>query len=181
MASTKKIITVVVVVMVIGIGIAVAVYIFRCQLFKLKSCVKDPNKTEPPTPIPPGTPPANLGKWIPETPPYNLGMYGPKIMALQTALGFTEKAVDGKLGPQTRSAIVTKGYVFPLTELDYNKIMLTTTTYYKEKCSLTLPGYNKNGFLDKNCGATTGACDPFACNPDKPGYNMCGDYGFPCN
>lgn len=158
---------------------AVLIYIFRCNIFKnLSTCVADPNKTN--TPVPPGTPAENLGKWIPETPPYNLGMFGPKIKALQKALGLAEKDQDGKLGPQTSAAIVSKGYVVPLSESDYNKIILTTTAYYKQNCSVNNPGYNKNGFPDKSCGATTGACDPFACNPDKPGYNMCGDYGFPC-
>lgn len=52
--------------------------------------------------------------------------------------------------------------------------------YAKCNCNKDKSGYNNNGILDPSCGATTGACDPFACDPNKLGYNMCGDAGFPC-
>lgn len=127
MASTKKTITIVVVVTIIAIGIGVVVYIFRCSLFKnFGSCVEDPNKSN--TPTPPGSP---SNKWVPETPPYNLGMFGPKIKALQVALGFPagtcDNCADGKLGTNTKAAIIAKGYAVPLIQSDYDKIMGTTS------------------------------------------------------
>lgn len=123
MASTKKVITIVFVVTIIAIGIAAVVYIFRCQLFKnWGSCVEDPNKTN--TPTPPGSPST---KWVDEVPPYNLGMWGPKIKALQAALGFAGTDLDGKLGTDTKAAIIAKGYAVPLTEVDYNKIIGAST------------------------------------------------------
>lgn len=115
--------TVIIVVAIILLIAAVVIYLFRCSIFKnLASCIEDPNDTN--TPTPPGSPST---KWVPETPPYNLAMWGPKIKALQAVLGFTGTDVDGKLGPKTRDAIVAKGYAFPLSQADYDKIMGTTT------------------------------------------------------
>lgn len=115
--------TVIIVVAIILLIAAVLIYFFRCSIFKdLASCIEDPNDTN--TPTPPGSPST---KWLPETPPYNLGMWGPKIKALQAALGFTGTSLDGKLGPMTRSAIIAKGYAFPLSQADYDKITGTTT------------------------------------------------------
>ena len=102
---------------------AIIIYIFRCDIFKnLTSCVEDPNDSN--TPVPIGSP---YTKWVAEAPPYNVGMFGPKIKALQTALGFPTgtcgNCADGKLGNNTRAAIVAAGYAFPLIDSDYNKIL----------------------------------------------------------
>lgn len=114
----------IIVIAIILIIAAIVIYLFRCDIFKnLTSCVEDPNKTN--TPTPPGSP---SPKWIAETPPYNLGMWGPKIKALQAILGFTGTALDGKLGAMTRDAIIAKGYAFPLSQSDYDKIVGTTGT-----------------------------------------------------
>lgn len=109
----------IIVIAIILIIAAVVIYLFRCSIFSnLTSCVEDPNTTNIPTP--PGSP---TSKWVDATPPYNLGMWGTKIKALQAALGFTGPALDGKLGPVTRNAIIAKGYAFPLSQLDYDKIV----------------------------------------------------------
>ena len=95
---------------------AILAYVFRCKLFPaLASCVEDPNKNN--TPVPPGSP---TPKWIPEVPPYNVGMFGPKIKALQTALGIS---ADGKFGQQTKAAVIAKGKSVPLSTTDYNDII----------------------------------------------------------
>lgn len=81
--------------------------------------VPDPNKTN--TPVPPGSP---TPKWVPEKFPLTLGMYGTKIKALQTALGV---GADGKLGPQTNSALTALGYALPLSTSDYNAIIASAS------------------------------------------------------
>lgn len=122
MKLSKTTWTWIIVIAIILIIAAIVIYLFRCNIFKnLTSCVEDPNKTN--TPTPPGSPST---KWIPETPPYNLGMWGPKIKALQAVLGFTGTSLDSKLGPMTMNAITAKGYAFPLSQADYDKIVGTT-------------------------------------------------------
>lgn len=113
MAFTKRKGIIIFIVVAVVIIAAVLVYVFRCKLFPaLGSCVQDPNKNN--TPIPPGSP---TPKWVPEKPPYNVGMFGPKIKALQTALGIS---ADGQFGQQTKAAVIAKGKVVPLSEVDYN-------------------------------------------------------------
>lgn len=123
MALKRKTLIWLFVIAIVIIVAAIIIYLFRCDIFKnLRSCVADPNDTN--TPVPPGSP---TTKWVPETPPYNIGMFGPKIKALQIALGFPEgtcaNCADGKLGSNTRAAIVSAGYAFPLSAPDYNKIL----------------------------------------------------------
>jgi len=111
----KKYIIWFIVIAVVVIG-GILIYIFRCKLFpSLSSCVEDPNKND--TPVPPGS---SSTTWIPETPPYNVGMFGPKIKALQSALGIS---ADGKFGNQTKAAIISAGYAVPLSSADYDKII----------------------------------------------------------
>lgn len=101
---------------------AILIYVFRCKLFpSLSSCVEDPNKNN--TPVPQGSPTTT---WIPEVPPYNVGMFGPKIKALQTALGIS---ADEKFGSQTKAAVQGAGYSVPLSEPDYNKIVSTSAEF----------------------------------------------------
>lgn len=97
---------------VVVVGGVILYFVFR------DPPVEDPNKNG--TPVPPGSPST---KWIPEYFPLNLSMFGDKIRALQKALGFTGTAIDGKLGTNTRDAIIAKGYAFPLSQTDYNKII----------------------------------------------------------
>ena len=97
------------------LGLLLLIYVFRCKLFNLKSCVQDPNKTN--TPVPSGSP---TPKWVAESFRLNIGMFGPKIKALQTALGI---AADGKFGSQTSGAITGAGYTVPLSQADYNAIV----------------------------------------------------------
>lgn len=54
------------------------------------------------------------------------------------------------------------------------------SNYSKANCDPDREGYNKNGVLDPSCGAGAGACNPFECDPNNLGKNMCGDAGFPC-
>lgn len=122
MALSKKSLTWIFIVAVIVIVGGIAIYIFRCSIFKnLSSCVPDPNLSN--TPVPQGSP---TPKWIPETDPYNVGMYGPKIKALQAAMGFTGTDLDGKFGNDTKNAITGKGYAVPLSQSDYNTIVNTS-------------------------------------------------------
>lgn len=119
MAFSKTTWTWIIVVAIILIIVAIVIYLFRCSIFSgLSSCVEDPNNAG--IPIPPGSPSV---KWVPEVPPYNVGMFGPKIKALQKALGFSVIDQDGKLGSDTRAAIIAKGYAVPLSDADYNKII----------------------------------------------------------
>lgn len=131
---------------VAAIVIGILIYIFRCDIFKnLSSCVEDPNESN--TPVPPGSP---TPKWVPEVPPYNIGMFGPKIKALQKALGFSTADQDGKLGPQTASAITAKGKSMPLSETDYNAIVNPAATgggtnFQQVKSALGSTGTNFSG------------------------------------
>lgn len=121
--NTRIIFFAIAAVVVIG---GILIYIFRCKLFpSLSSCVEDPNKNN--IPVPPGSP---TPKWVPESFPLNVGMFGPKIKALQKALGFqsTDKNApnyqDGYFGgEETKSAIIAKGKTVPLSEADYNSIV----------------------------------------------------------
>lgn len=107
---------------------AILVYVFRCKLFPaLASCVEDPNKNN--TPVPPDSP---TPKWVKESFPLNVGMFGPKIKALQKALGFqdTNKNApnyqDGYFGTkETKPAVIALGYSVPLSQSDYNTIIST--------------------------------------------------------
>lgn len=120
MKLSKTTWTVIIIIAVIIIVIALIVYKFRCDIFSgLSSCVQDPNKTN--TPVPAGSPSPT---WVSETFPLNIGMYGAKIKALQTALNIT---ADGKFGPQTKGAVIAKGYTVPLSESDYNKIVIPSS------------------------------------------------------
>lgn len=128
MASQRKTLIWLLVIAVIAIVAAIIIYLFRCDIFKnLNSCVKDPNKSN--TPTPPGS---KTTKWIPEMPPYDLGMWGEKIKTLQTALGFPSgncgTCADGKLGTNTKNSIIAKGYTFPLSQKDYDTIVGTLTS-----------------------------------------------------
>lgn len=118
MAVNKKTAGIILIVVGALIVISGLLYFFRCRLFKLASCVQDPNDSN--TPVPSGSPTTT---WIPEKPPYNVGMFGSKIKALQTALGIT---ADGKFGNQTKAAIIAKGYSVPLSQPDYNTIVNTS-------------------------------------------------------
>lgn len=100
-------------VIVAAIIVALAIWYFT------RPGVPDPNKTN--TPVPPGSP---TPKWVPEKFPLTLGMYGTKIKALQTALGV---GADGKLGPQTNSALTALGYTLPLSTSDYNAIIASVS------------------------------------------------------
>lgn len=104
---------------IIFIAVAVVIILAVVLYFIFRNPVKDPNKTN--TPVPPGSPTI---KWVAESFPLNLSMYGPKIKALQIALGFKgltpETKVDGYLGTNTKNAILAKGYVLPLSQSDYN-------------------------------------------------------------
>lgn len=116
MAFQRKTLIRLLVIAVIAIVAAIIIYLFRCDIFRnLNSCVEDPN--EDGTPVPPGS---GSTKWVAETPPYNVGMFGPKIKALQAAMGIT---ADGRFGQQTRGTIVSKGYNVPLSEADYNTLV----------------------------------------------------------
>ena len=116
---------------VAALVIGILIYFFRCDIFKnLGSCVEDPNETN--VPVPPGSP---TPRWVPETFPLNIGMFGPKIKALQKALGFQDidkdkpKYQDGRFGTrETLPAIQAKGYNVPLSETDYQKIVNPAVT-----------------------------------------------------
>jgi len=143
MAFSKKTLKGIFIVAIIVIVIALAVYLFRCDIFKnLGSCVEDPNKNN--IPVPAGSP---TPKWVAETFPLNIGMFGTKIKALQTALGI---AADGKLGSQTNSALIAKGYTVPLSLTDYNNIVNPAATgggtnFQTVKNSLGTAGKNFSG------------------------------------
>lgn len=104
---------------------AVLIYVYRCKLFP-NLCVEDPNKNN--EPVPSGSPTTT---WIPETIPYNVGMFGPKIKALQKAVGIPD---DGKFGNQTKATIMAKGYVVPLSDSDYNKIVKPSSSTNQAPC-----------------------------------------------
>lgn len=105
---------------IIFAAVAAVVIIAVILYFIFRNPVADPNKTNTPVPTDSPTP-----KWVKETFPLNVGMYGPKIKALQKALGFSIADQDGKLGPQTKAGIIAKGYAVPLSQTDYNTIINT--------------------------------------------------------
>lgn len=125
MAMNKKYIKWFIVIAVIVIA-AILIYVFRCKLFpSLFSCVDDPNKNN--TPVPQGSPTTT---WVKESFPLNVGMFGPKIKALQKALGFqdTNKNApnfqDGYFGSaETKPAVIAKGKSVPLTQTAYDDIL----------------------------------------------------------
>lgn len=111
---------------------AILVYVFRCKLFPaLASCVEDPNKNN--IPVPPGSPTTT---WVKESFPLNVGMFGPKIKALQKALGFQDtnknepNFQDGYFGDkETKPAVINAGYSVPISEPDYNKIIAVSAEF----------------------------------------------------
>lgn len=146
MAFQRKTLIWFLVIAVIIVVAAIVIYLFRCDIFKnLGSCVEDPNDTN--QPIPTGSP---TPKWVAETPPYNIGQFGPKIKALQKALGFSVADQDGKFGPQTASAVIAKGKPVPLPESDYQAIVNPAasgggTNFQQVKTGLGTAGQNFSG------------------------------------
>lgn len=59
-------------------------------------------------------------------------------------------------------------------------IFSSKSDYEKNNCDPNKTGYNNNGKLDPSCGGGSGSCNPFECDPNNLGNNMCGDSGFPC-
>lgn len=116
--ASKKTYTIIFIAVAIIVVVAVLLYVFRCKLFNLNSCVKDPNKEK--EPVPHGSPTTT---WIPEIFPLNLGMFGPKIKALQKKLVLPKYGADGKFGNETKDALIAKGSPVPLPEPDYNTLM----------------------------------------------------------
>jgi hypothetical protein len=125
----KKKAVIIIVVVVIVILIGVAIYLF---VKGGKNGKKDTNKdtdTGGGDGIIPGLPPA-----IPPAPspipavarctkdafPLGRGAKNQCVVALQTALGIT---ADGNFGPMTEAAVKAKGYVVPLTNPDFDKIL----------------------------------------------------------
>lgn len=118
MKLSRKTYTIIFIAVAVIIALAVILYfVFR------DPPIEDPNKTN--TPVPAGSP---TNKWVAESFPLTLSMYGSKIKVLQAALGFTGKALDGYLGTDTQSAILTKGYSLPLSQSDYNTIITSKGT-----------------------------------------------------
>lgn len=95
---------------VIVIIVAIFILVYRCKIFKCK--VEKPNE-----PVPADSPTKD---WVVETFPLNVGMYGDNIRTLQKVLGIDQ---DGKLGTQTKNAILNKGYSLPLIQVNYDKII----------------------------------------------------------
>lgn len=115
MADRKRSLVWIFVVLAVVI-VGILLYVYRDTLFGKN--IPDPNESN--TPVPPGS---TTTRWVPEKPPYALGMFGPNIAKVQKAFGFSEIDQDGRLGTDTRDAIVAKNYSFPLSEPDYKKIV----------------------------------------------------------
>lgn len=131
MAISKKTATFIFVLIAVVILILIIYYFFFKQVacdpynngYDINGKVSERCKVGKPTgAVPTGSPSSN---WNEETFPLNVGMYGSKIKALQSALSITS---DGKFGNQTKAAIIAKGYSVPLSEADYNKIVIPAST-----------------------------------------------------
>lgn len=129
----KKKAVIIIIVVVIIILIGVAIYLF---VKGGKNGNKDTNKdtdTGGGDDTTPGFPPAPAPSPAPGSAnsfasaactkdafPLGRGAKNQCVIALQTALGIT---ADGNFGPMTESAVRAKGYVVPLTNADFDKII----------------------------------------------------------
>ena len=127
----KKKAVIIIIVIVIVILIGVAVYLF-VKGGKDKNGKKDSKKdtdTDDGDGIIPGLPPVTTPAPSPVPPvsrcrrdafPLGRGAKNQCVEALQTALGIT---ADGNFGQMTEAAVRAKGYVVPLTNADFDKII----------------------------------------------------------
>lgn len=173
----KKKAVIIIVVVVIVILIGVAIYLF---VKGGKNGKKDTNKDTdtgggdgiipglPPVTTPAPSPAPGGAKCTKDAFPLGRGAKNQCVVALQTALGIN---ADGNFGPMTEAAVKAKGYVVPLTNADFDKIIagisapvlgaaikvgdkLRATGYTPifEDAGLTKPLKTKN-----SSGGTTGA------------------------
>jgi hypothetical protein len=125
----KKKAVIIIIVVVIVILIGVAIYLF---VKGGKNGKKDTNKDTDTgggdgiiPGLPPATPPAPSpapggARCTKDAFPLGRGAKNQCVVALQTALGIS---ADGNFGPMTEAAVKAKGYVVPLTNADFDKII----------------------------------------------------------
>lgn len=132
----------------VALGVFVIAVVGTILYFVFKD---DGEKVKKPTdPVPPDAPKSD---WVEESFPLDLGMYGSNIRKVQVALGFPAgtcgNCADGRLGDYTKNEIVSAGYTFPLSQVDYNALVKESVgeNAYASKDGVKV--YNKNGSVYK--------------------------------